>query len=359
MNPNSYRDGLYGLNGRKHDFTNLLINYLHVKTNAYILFLFILLSQVLARGQDVSFSQFYSNPLYLNPAFAGSIDVPRVALQYRNQWPSFSRAYTTYSMGIDAPVDALQGGVGLLLLNDAQANSALNHLQMDLMYSKFTRLNKQYRMNGAVQFGIHQNSLVWDKLIFPDNLDPIYGNHGTSQETPIADPNFLYFDVSAGVLVYNESVFLGIAGHHLNEPKQSYYEGQEDVGVLYRKYTLHFGANINIFLQGHLRKKFDLSPQVILQKQGDFKQFNYGLFINRKGLSGGVWLRQNLSLKYDALIFLLGFIKERWRLTYSYDWTISGLAGLTGGSSEITLSFLLKDPRRRSSLPFFRLPGDY
>ncbi|MBN1821424.1 MAG: PorP/SprF family type IX secretion system membrane protein [Prolixibacteraceae bacterium] len=309
--------------------------------------------------QDVTFSQFYSNPLYLNPAFAGSIDAPRVAMQYRNQWPGFSKAYTTYSLGFDMPVEKLQGGMGILILNDAQANNALNKLQVEVMYSKFTRLNKNFTMNGAIQAGFHQNSLVWDKLIFPDNVDPNYGNHGISQETPISDPNFTYFDVSAGILLYSEKLFLGIAGHHINEPKQSYYQGQEDVGVLYRKYTLHFGATFNVFLQGHLRKKFDLSPQVILQTQGSFKQFNYGLFINRKGLSGGMWLRQNLSLKNDALIFLVGFIKDRWRFTYSYDWTISGLAGLTGGSNEISLSFLLKDPSRKSSLPFFRLPSEY
>ncbi|MBN2775260.1 MAG: PorP/SprF family type IX secretion system membrane protein, partial [Prolixibacteraceae bacterium] len=279
--------------------------------------------------------------------------------QYRNQWPGFSKAYTTYSLGFDMPVEKLQGGMGILILNDAQANNALNKLQVEVMYSKFTRLNKNFTMNGAIQAGFHQNSLVWDKLIFPDNVDPNYGNHGISQETPISDPNFTYFDVSAGILLYSEKLFLGIAGHHINEPKQSYYQGQEDVGVLYRKYTLHFGATFNVFLQGHLRKKFDLSPQVILQTQGSFKQFNYGLFINRKGLSGGMWLRQNLSLKNDALIFLVGFIKDRWRFTYSYDWTISGLAGLTGGSNEISLSFLLKDPSRKSSLPFFRLPSEY
>jgi type IX secretion system PorP/SprF family membrane protein len=311
------------------------------------------------KGQDVSFSQFYSNPLYLNPAFAGSINVPRVAMQYRNQWPGFNNAYKTYCLGFDLPVEVLQGGAGILLMNDAQANSALNMFQADIMYSKFIRLNKKFNLRGALQAGLHQNSLVWSKLVFPDNIDPDFGNNGISQETPIADPNYLFLDVSSGILLYSESMFLGIAGHHLNEPKQSYYQGQEKVGVLNRKFTLHFGANFDIFRQGHLRKKFDLSPQVIIQNQGSFLQFNYGFFVNRRGLTAGVWLRQNLSLDYDALIFLVGFMKDRWQMTYSYDWTISGLAGLTGGTSEITLSFLLKNPNKESSYPFYRLPGEY
>ncbi|MEY4602756.1 MAG: hypothetical protein RIT43_48, partial [Bacteroidota bacterium] len=38
-------------------------------------------------AQDPTFTQFYANPLYLNPAFAGSHGCPRFALNYRNEWP--------------------------------------------------------------------------------------------------------------------------------------------------------------------------------------------------------------------------------------------------------------------------------
>ncbi len=38
-------------------------------------------------AQDAHFSQYYANPLYLNPAFAGSDICPRVTLNYRNQKP--------------------------------------------------------------------------------------------------------------------------------------------------------------------------------------------------------------------------------------------------------------------------------
>jgi type IX secretion system PorP/SprF family membrane protein len=307
-------------------------------------------------AQDVAFSQFYSNPMYLNPAFAGSVEVPRVVLQYRNQWPAFRKAYTTYSLGFDFPVEALQGGVGLFLLNDGQLGNALNKLQVSVMYSRFIRLSRQWYMNGAVQAGFCQNSLDAGGLIFPDNLDPHYGNHGISGET-FPDLNFRYFDASAGMLFYNETFFMGIAGHHLNKPRQSY--SGDSLSVVHRKYTLHAGARFPVLYRSAMRKMFDLSPQIILQKQGIFTQVNYGFFINRKGISGGVWLRQNLTLQNDALIFLVGFISDNWQLTYSFDWTISGLAGLTDGSHEVTLSFLLKDPHGRPTFPFFRSPWDY
>ncbi|MGM0621184.1 MAG: type IX secretion system membrane protein PorP/SprF, partial [Bacteroidota bacterium] len=55
-------------------------------------------------AQDVSFSQFYASPLYLNPAFAGSVEIPRFTVQYRNQWHAFNNAYTTYNAAFDFPV---------------------------------------------------------------------------------------------------------------------------------------------------------------------------------------------------------------------------------------------------------------
>ena len=46
-------------------------------------------------GQDPIFTQFYANPMYLNPAFAGSRVCPRVALNYRNEWPNISGNFVT------------------------------------------------------------------------------------------------------------------------------------------------------------------------------------------------------------------------------------------------------------------------
>lgn len=320
----------------------------------YFLVLIFLLPMFWAEGQDVSFSQFYSNPLYLNPAFAGSVEAPRVALQYRNQWHNFADAYTTYSAAYDMPVKKLQGGLGFYFLNDAQANRALNLLQINAIYSTFVRLNETFMLNGAVQVGYNQNSLKTDNLIFADNVDPYYGNHGVSGELQyLNDPQYSFMDFSTGVLVYSERYFLGVAAHHLAEPRQSFYEGQEDVGQLQRKYSAHFGAQLPVYISGHQRKKFDISPQVVIQQQGEFNQINYGVFATKFGFTAGMWLRQNIGIQYDALIFVVGFLRKNWQMMYSYDMTVSGLAGDSGGTSEISLSFLLKDIGKKQRMPFY------
>lgn len=323
------------------------------KNRNILLLLFVIFTNI-AYSQDISFSQFYANPLYLNPAFSGSVGVPRVALQYRNQWSGFDNAFTTYSAAFDMPVPKLQGGIGGYVLNDTQADGILNTLQFNLSYSVFIQLSENYRLHGALQAGFNQNSLNTNKLIFADNLDPNYGNHGSSAElATLTDPNYSFVDFSSGVLMYSKRLFYGIAVHHLTEPNQSFYTGNEDVAKLDRKYTAHFGARLPVYLYGHNRKKFDISPQFIVQSQGQFQQLNYGIFATKRGLTLGTWLRQNFGFRYDAVIFMVGFMKKSWQFNYSYDFTVSGLRADSGGTSEISLTFLLNTSAKSKLLPFF------
>src|SRR3954467_10487497 len=76
-------------------------------------------------AQDPQFTQFYANPLYLNPAFAGTARCPRICMNYRNQWPLLSGRYETYSFSADMHMDALAGGLGVLVTADDQAYGTL------------------------------------------------------------------------------------------------------------------------------------------------------------------------------------------------------------------------------------------
>ncbi|MFN2395224.1 MAG: type IX secretion system membrane protein PorP/SprF, partial [Bacteroidales bacterium] len=73
-----------------------------------------------AKGQDAIFSQFYANPLYLNPAFAGSEKCTRFVMNYRNQpYPAFG-TFSSYSFSSDLYNERLSGGLGIHLLHDSQ-----------------------------------------------------------------------------------------------------------------------------------------------------------------------------------------------------------------------------------------------
>ncbi len=324
-----------------------------LKLNIILSFLFLL--QIFpAIAQDVTFSQFYSNPVYLNPAFAGAAEVPRMAIQHRSQWHSFNNAFSTHSISFDTPLKKINSGFGLLFFDDALADNILNQLQVNMIYTVFIRLNETFRLNGGIQAGFRRNSLNADKLIFNDNLDSYFGNHGISAELQyLGDPNHSFLDFSTGVLVYNKQLFFGAAAHHLAEPNQSFFEGSEKTDKLYRRYTFHFGARLPVHFHGQYRKSFDVSPQLVYNYQGGFQQISYGALAAKSGFTLGAWFRQNIGLQYDAVILSAGFIQKRWQLAYSYDFDVSGIWGQTGGTSEICLSFLLKNIDNRPDLPFY------
>lgn len=311
------------------------------------------------KAQDAAFSQFYSNPLYLNPAFAGTLAVPRINLQYRDQWHALSNAFVTQSVSFDIPVEALRGAIGFNLVKDAQGDNLLKSNQFNLIYSSIFRISEGLYGSGALQAGYVRNALDWTRLIFSDNLDPYSGNHTLTAETPITDPNYSFFDFATGAMVFGERMFAGISVHHLSQPAWSFYRGFENTEVLQRRYSLHFGTRIPVHVSGHYRKTFDLLPQLVIMQQGRYRQFNYGMLANYKGLTIGSWWRQDLGFRYDALIMLVGYMKKRWHFTYSYDFTISGLGGRTGGTSEFSLGFLLKDFTVQTAFPFYRPYKDY
>ena len=57
--------------------------------------------------QDAEFSQFFSNPLYLNPAFAGTNSCPRLSTNHRAQWTGLPNIFNTTSVSYDQNFDKI------------------------------------------------------------------------------------------------------------------------------------------------------------------------------------------------------------------------------------------------------------
>ena len=91
-----------------------------------VFFLFVFM---MSYSQDPSFSQFFANRLYLNPAWAGVGDKDRrLFLNYRNQWPGIDNAYVTFGVTYDQFMSQMHGGFGIRVMNDVQGNGAINQL---------------------------------------------------------------------------------------------------------------------------------------------------------------------------------------------------------------------------------------
>src|SRR3954466_9509295 len=111
----------------------------------YIFIVFALLLTGILKAQDPHFSQFFSSPLTLNPAFTGKFDGQlRLAANHRDQWPSIPKAYVTTSASVDFSIlknkipDGDVFGIGFSGLSDQSADAALklNYGSMSLSYHK-------------------------------------------------------------------------------------------------------------------------------------------------------------------------------------------------------------------------------
>ena len=118
------------------------------------------------KAQDPQFTQFYANPIYLNPAFAGSQRCPRMCLNHRNQWPNLSGTYVTYSASYDQHIDAIGGGLGLLVTNDKAGQGTLTTTNVSGMYSYLLNVTREFSLKFGAQATYFQKSITLAKDVF-------------------------------------------------------------------------------------------------------------------------------------------------------------------------------------------------
>ena len=275
------------------------------------------------QAQDPQFTQFYANPLYLNPAFAGTARCPRICMNYRNQWPNLSGTYVTYSASYDQHIDAISGGLGLIVTQDDQARGTLKTTNVNLIYSYLLPVTREFSIKLGLQAGFFQKSLDKTKLNFGDMIDARRGFVWNTNEV-IPSTNKSNLDFGGGILGYSKRYFIGAAFNHITQPD----EGLQGTSKLPLKITGHAGAVIPLEKGGDSY----ISPNVLFMQQQNFTQLNLGLYFVRGSFVGGLWYRNS-----DAFIVLLGIQTDHFKVGYSYDVTVSKLSSNTAGSHEISM----------------------
>jgi type IX secretion system PorP/SprF family membrane protein len=199
-----------------------------------------------AFAQDPQFTQFYANPLYLNPAFAGTARCPRVVLNYRNQWPALTGTFVTTSASYRPACGWDHGGLGLLVTHDQAGKGTLNTTTVSGIYSYQQAISRKFSMKVGFQATYFQKSLDWSKLTFGDQIDPrrgfIYNTHDVPRGGSVGNADF-----SAGILGYSDVFFVGFAAHHLTQPNESLIVGTSKLPM---KLTGHAGAAIPLGMNG-------------------------------------------------------------------------------------------------------------
>lgn len=317
------------------------------------------------KAQDPNFSQFFVSPLTLNPALTGKFNGDyRIAGNYRDQWPSISKAFITSTVSFDLPIlrssisDLDTWGIGVMAMTDKTANGILstNMLSISTAYHKGLDEDGLNQLGLGFQATYNSKRLDGTKLNFEDELDQYGTWTNTSSEVLINDRmiNLSYFDVSAGIL-YNGSTdgynnfYFGASAYHLNRPRASF---TNDVFyTLNQRYTLHAGGAIpvadgskTVFLSSLFSSQAGAKNFVI----GGAAGFNLNDDeANPSNFYAGIWTRFNNV--NDAVIPYLGLEFNGFRLGASYDVNISSLktASQSRGGLEISLIYTKRPPGGR------------
>lgn len=301
-------------------------------------------------AQDPHFSQFFSSPLTLNPAFTGKFNgVLRAAANYRNQWPTINRAYQTATASVDFHI--LQNkisytdtwGVGISGYTDKSADGAVsfNYISLSTAFHKGLDEDGFHQIGTGFQVTYSNMLINTTSLKFEDQLTPLGFTGVTSEVFNNSTLKTSYVDVNAGLLytastTERNNFYAGVSLYHINRPKQEF------TGVNYLlnpRATLHAGAyfpvgeTTTLHLSG-LYSSQAKANEVVFGGAMEFAVGNPDAESPTNFYAGG-WMRLN-----DALIPFIGLEFSNFRIGTSYDMNVSELKTASQSRGGIELSLI-------------------
>jgi type IX secretion system PorP/SprF family membrane protein len=315
-------------------------------------------------AQDVRLAQPYANGLILNPAMAGLTAVRSLTVATRNQAPETGQNFLTGALCGDARISRLRGALGGVITYDRAGDAPINRMQVAAIYAYHTRLSTRWSASGAISTGIGFQHGNLNRYVFGDQLLPDGSTTGTSETT-----NFLpvtYPTIGAGIVVFEEQAWLGLAVHHANAPRLGNWPNAAKLAprmVLHGgyKFYLRSALSLNRFYE------FSLTPLATVQLQGPARGIDAGFSLTYSPVVFGALYRNPLLLSGARdqrwVVLQLGLRRPGFGLGYSYE---LGIGSQTAGFSahEITLRFdqpdfsgLLKKRNAPKQVPFVGTPA--
>ena len=298
--------------------------------------------------QDAMFTKYMFNTLVYNPAYAGAYDYLSVTALHRGQWWGIEGAPSTQSLTIHSPVND-RVGLGFSLINDQIGPTGST--TANVVYAYRFPLGPGH-LALSLQGGFVNWRADWSELTFedPQSMDPAYNQANPSRWMP----NF-----GAGVYYQSERFYAGFSSPHLvNYDLRDRTTGEADdvsIAKTYRHYYFFTGTAIP--LNG---EALVFRPSLLVK--------NVGLFGDAENVRGDIsaptefdidlslffqqrlWLGVSYRSAVEALtdgtssvdsgdIWAALYLSNGLRIGAAYDYTLSDLQSLAGGSYELMLGY--------------------
>lgn len=319
------------------------------------LFLLLLISSKLG-AQDVHYSQIANFGLYFNPANTGNFNgTSRAVAIFRNQNIAIANTpvtgvYNSYGAAFDTKIFQENTGdntwsVGVLFNGDHAGEGTLSTHDFSIATSYKLALDRYGSsfLSAGIQGGITSKRLF--------SYDLIFGNQVSEFEFDPKIPNFESFlDGRAQIqanfnlgLIWQQKVSdgfgyqLGFAIYNLNSPNQFFYENSSS--SVYKRFVVQAGTEFFV------DESMVIAPSIVYMKQGPATQTNVSMIVKKNineylNVVGG--LRYRIQ---DAFILQAGVEYQKYRVSASYDFTVSGLtkANKTQGAFELSFGYIFGD----------------
>lgn len=289
--------------------------------------------------QDVQYSQYMFNGLYINPAYAGYKEQLHVHAFYRSQWTDIPGAPRSFSLAADAAAN--EGNVGLGLQVSADKLGAQSTLAAYGSYAYRLRLNEDGSSRLALGLSAGLMQVGIDGSQFTTN-DP-------EQQMPMGRENRIVPDARAGVYFSSNRFYAGLSFDNLVVQ----YINMDKDGFLPQN-KLHYYLTAGGLLP--LNEDLQLKPSFLLKDDlggptsldlTSFLMYKDVIWIGGSYRSGVKiyqkdYLQKNLNYRNAAVAALQIFPVPGLRVGYAYDFTVGPLNGYAGGTHEISIGFTLQ-----------------
>jgi len=306
-------------------------------------------------GQDPVFTQYFSTPLYYNPALTGINSGIRARFAFRDQWPALPNDFKAYYFSADLGDRNLPGagGFGLMVNSDNEGIAFIRNLEVALTIGVRIPITRYMSCQVGIKAAVKQKVVNWDDFVFTDQLSEKYGNIYTSDFSfPDANKR-VYPDFGAGGVFQfanDNSQVTGTAGFavdHLFRPDESFLSTGS--APLPRKWIIHGDAVISTgegssgVGRGGGNDPLKINIGVLFLNQAKMNFIEVGFNLLKYNIYLGAWFKSTLTgTPSNSLPILAGyrftFAEDMSiKFIYSYDIPVSGAMLGTGGAHEVSL----------------------
>ena len=293
---------------------------------------FVLLFGFKSSAQDVLFSQFYKNPIYLNPALTALQKCGRAYINYRNtSIGPLDQSF--YAVAFDIPFIETNSGLGGMIQWHEDGLKRVG--TFGFQFSRKVSITPDLFITmGMEAGGIYR---TWNKS---DIRLPSDVTNGTSN-SGLSPPSTLIYDLAAGAGVNYKYHYAGFAVRHITESQAKAMRVNSPV---YRKYIAHYAARIPYRLPGARYGFF--APNFIFEQQNGNNHLTSGVYAIYEKVGAGLWIRNHFPLKTSFLILMATIKRNNLEFSYSYDFPLNG-AGIVSGGHEIAVIYYLSTFKKK------------